>query len=247
MNQRDPSTLLHEATTGLEPDVDRLVAGGVSRGRTLRRRRRVGTALAAVAVFGVIGTAASLVPTLGDRGQQDAPIASDPTASTVSPSPTPSASSEDGTLRVTLSAEDVPGAVEELLARQGAGPLRLDPPYGAVSRPQELIAHFSWQETLASLVIEPVSGNGRRACESAATGPTYRCVSDAAGDPLLLWGPTTGDGVAAQGATVWRDGFEVSVLSYNAAEGKGSPTLFAEPPLTLDDLTLLAASDRWFS
>ena len=242
MNQRNPSTLLHEATTGLEPDVDRLVAGGVARGRTLRRRRRVGTALAAAAVVGVLGAAASLVPTLGDRGQQEAPVATDPTGSTGSPSPGP----EDDPLEVAVSAEDVPGAVEELLGRQGAGPLRRDPPYGAVSRPRELIAHFSWQETLASLVIEPFSGKGRSACESAASGPTYRCVSDSAGDPLLLWGPTTGDGVAAQGATVWRAGFQVSVLSYNAAEGKGSPTLFAEPPLTMDDLTLLAASDRWF-
>lgn len=240
MSLHDPSTLFHEATAGLEPEVDRLVAGGVSRGRTLRRRRRVGTALAAAAV---VVAAASLVPALGDRGLQDAPIASDPTASA---SPSSSASPSQGRLEITATAEEVPGAVEQLLERQGAGPLRLDPPYGAESSARRLSAHFSWEGTLASLVIDPFSGGGRRACESAATGPTYRCVSDAAGNPLLLWGPTTGDGVAAQGATVWRDGFQVSVLSYNAAEGKGSPPLFAEPPLTMDDLSVLASSDRWF-
>lgn len=196
-------------------------------------------------MFGVIGTAASLVPTLGDGGSQDPPIATDPTVAPTSPTRSPSASADPGRARVSVSAEEVPGVVEELLGRQGAGPLRLEAPYPAISRPQQLVAHFSWQQTLASLIVQRFSGNGRSACESAQ-GPTYRCVSDAAGNPLLLWGPTTGDGVAAQGATVWRDGFEVSVLSYNAADGKDSPPLFAEPPLTMDDLELLASSDKWF-
>ena len=44
------------------PDVDRLVAGGVSRGRARRRRARIGTTLASVAVIGVVG---ALVPHLG--------------------------------------------------------------------------------------------------------------------------------------------------------------------------------------
>ncbi|MGZ6744014.1 MAG: hypothetical protein ACXVEC_14670 [Nocardioides sp.] len=238
----DPTTLLEEASRDLQPDIDRLVAGGISRGRTLRRRQRVGTALAAMAVFGVISLAASLVPHGGD---QRTPVAGDPTPSvtpSVSPSPTPASGPVTG---VAVSAQEVPATVERLLGRQGAGPLRTAPPYGAVSEAQRLLAHFSWQGTLASVIVEGFAGDGRQACQQA-TGPTYVCTTDAAGDPVLQWGPTTGDGVAAQGTTVWRDGFEVSALSYDAADGKSSTPLFAEPPLTRDDLMTLATSDAWF-
>ena len=262
-----PTELLDRATTGLAPDVDRLVAGGIARGRRTQRRRRAGATLAAVAVFGVIGAAASLVPHPDGRSGST-PVADDtgtPTAS-ATPSQAPSASASPSlppqtttsapatpasppagtTDRVTVTAQQVPSTVEELLGRQGAGPLRTGPAYGSVSELRRVIAHFSWRGTLASVVVEPFEGDAQQACEQSV-GPHYTCTADAAGHPMLLWGPTTGDGVAAQGATVWRDGFEVSVLSYNAAEGKNAPPVFEQPPLTRDDLSLLASSDAWFS
>lgn len=72
------TALLDTATTGLAPDVDHLVAEGVARGRVLRRRRRIGTALAAAAVIGVIGTAAGVSPALrgGTERAVDPPVAS---------------------------------------------------------------------------------------------------------------------------------------------------------------------------
>lgn len=73
------AVLLDTATSGLAPDVDHLVAGGVARGRALRRRRRIGTALAAAAV---IGTAASVSPALrgGAERAVDPPAAAPPSA-----------------------------------------------------------------------------------------------------------------------------------------------------------------------
>ena len=58
--------LLRRATDDLHPDVDLLVAGGITRGRSRQRRARIGTAVAAVGVFGVIGAAAAVVPRLGN-------------------------------------------------------------------------------------------------------------------------------------------------------------------------------------
>ena len=262
-----PTELLDRATTGLAPDVDRLVAGGIARGRRTQRRRRAGATLAAVAVFGVIGAAASLVPHPDGRSGST-PVADDtgtPTA-TATPSEAPSASASVSlppqttsstamptsppagttTDRVTVTARQVPGTFEQLLGRSDAGPLRLDPPYGAASGPDRLVAHFSWQGTLTSFLIERFDGDARQACQQSA-GPGDTCTTDAAGDPMLLWGPDTGDGVSTQGSTVWRDGFAVSVLSYNAAEGKGSPALTKYPPISMDDLSMLAASDVWFA
>ena len=391
MNDHQPAAtrLLDAATDDLRPDVDRIVAGSVARGRALRRRARVETTLAAVAVLGVTGAAASLLPGGGgDSGRErdGTAVASEPAtnrspvASTLasllpggggtaltdergrgydrggllyrgtrvyvyvyraascdtappltdvgcydlepggtgprsvagtetssgpgdlsrkkseadltrpdgwrvsvvatndaepdgpvvrrtpalswpellriaradiwlpsaSPSLHPSTPAAPAVTRVAVTAEQVPSTVEGLLGRQDAGPLRTGPEYGAVSEPGRVIAHFSWEGALASVVVEPFDGHGQRACQQAA-GSRDTCTADAAGHPMLLWGPTTGNGVAAQGATVWRDGFEVSLLSYNAAEGKDAPALFEQPPLTMDDLSLLASSDAWFS
>jgi hypothetical protein len=386
--------LLDRATSDLTPDVDRIVAGAIVRGGALRRRARVATTLAATAVIGVTGLAATLLPGGGDgRGRDEASVASEPATgrsplastlasllpdgrataladehgrgydrggllyrgtrvyvyvyratscdtaplltdvgcydldpggtrprsvagtetsadgqqlrrrseadltrpdgwrvsvvatndreaggpvvtpdpalswaqllriaradvwfpdvATASPSTAPTAtptptSSPVSINRIAVTAEQVPGTVERLLGRRDAGPLRTAPAYGAVSEPQRVIAHFSWRGTLATVVIVRSDGDVKRRCEQSAERDGT-CTADAAGHPMLLWGPTTGDGVAAQGATVWRDGFEVSLLSYNAEEGKGTPPLFEQPPLTLDDLALLAASDAWFA
>ncbi|GAB3775829.1 hypothetical protein FB382_004244 [Nocardioides ginsengisegetis] len=268
MTDQNPRDLFDRATNGLTSDVDRLVSGGIARGRRAQRRRRAGSMLAAVAVFGVVGAAASFIPHA--TGRDGTPVASDPTVSpsasptapspttspTASPTGTASSSPADPTVsdpppfvadHVTVTPEQVPVLVEEQLGRQGAGPIRTGPSYGSAGSADRLIAHFSWQGTLASVVIERFPGDGQAACQQSV-GPTGgTCSTDEAGHPMLLWGPTLGDGVEAQGATVWRDGFEVAALSYNAADGKNSPPLFTHPPLTMDELTLLATADAWFS
>jgi hypothetical protein len=58
--------LLRRASDGLTPDVDRLVSGGIARGRQRRRRARIGTTVASLAVIGVVGGLAVVVPRLGE-------------------------------------------------------------------------------------------------------------------------------------------------------------------------------------
>jgi hypothetical protein len=67
------------------------------------------------------------------------------------------------------------------------------------------------------------------------------------GTETLVWGPTTADQVTAQGVSVWRHGYIVSVLSYNAADGKDVAPLMADPPISLETLTDIAMSDAWYS
>lgn len=238
--------LLAEASPPAPTDPHRLVAAGITRGRALRRRQRAGTAAAAVAVLGVIGVGAAVVPSFG-HGSGRGQVASEPTSSattTPSPSPTPSNPPQQGDAHIAVKAGEVPDTVTYIVRRQGAGPLRTAAPYGSVSQPDNLVAHFSWMGTLTSVVIEPDTGNARQQCENGGPGST--CSTNVLGDPQLLWGPTTADGVTVQGATVWQQGFRVSVLSYNAPDGKDVAPTMAAPPLSLDDLALIAGSVVWF-
>ena len=53
--------------------------------------------------------------------------------------------------------------------------------------------------------------------------------------------------MTAQGATAWRHGYEVSVLSYNAADGKDVTPVMTDPPIDLDTLTAIATSEAWYA
>ena len=75
--------LLHRASDDLTPDVDRLVSGGIARGRTRQRRARIGTTVASLAVIGVVGGLAVVVPRLdGPDSARDLGIATDGSSAT---------------------------------------------------------------------------------------------------------------------------------------------------------------------
>ncbi|EON22579.1 hypothetical protein CF8_3552 [Nocardioides sp. CF8] len=104
---------------------------------------------------------------------------------------------------------------------------------------QSRTAHFLLDGMLTTVVIEQgtltMAQCAEQTCEELPDGSTR-----------LEWGPDTADGVTAHGVTWWRRGYSVSALSYNAAEGKESPPLAPEPPLSKEQLRLLAGSDVWF-
>lgn len=232
--------LLRRATDDLRPDVDQLVARGISRGRTRRRRARIGTAVAAVAVLGVFGAAAAVVPHLGSAARDGA----DPGFASESPTPiklavpTPVRTPVDAELVVP--AADVPATVNQLLGTTLADAPLLEPPYGVKDEPRHKTVHFRYDGMLTSVVIE-VWPSPQETCEGSVT-----CVVREDGSWQNHW-TGTADGVTSQGATVYRHGYSISVLSYNAADGKDSPPLAPVPPLAADQLLQIAGSDVWFS
>jgi hypothetical protein len=251
MNEPDSGAdqLFRRATADLHPETDRLVAGGIARGRGRRRRHLVGTAVAVLAVIGILGVGAVAVPPLDALEQT--PVATDPSPSPppptptspspASPSPTPPTVTEGASPsapgRITVAAEQVPATVEQLLGRSGAGPVRDGSSYPVISAEDQLVVHYMWEGTLATLVIVPGTpqDNCARGCEEV-DGLVQR-----------VGGPDTADGVTTSYVTVWRDGFRIDALSYNAAEGKDVEPVTAEPPLSHDDLLTIARSPVWFS
>lgn len=230
--------LLRRATDNLRPDVARLVAGGITRGRTRQRRARIGTAVAAVAVFGVIGAAAAVVPQLGSAGRETT------TPGYASDSPTPTAAETPLPTAVfpplTVAAADMPAFVDQILGTTLASAALVEPPFGVKDEPRNRTVHFRYNGMLASIIIEPAPTT-RMTCEVSTV-----CQVDSE-SMLKAVGPTTADGVTSQGVEARRYGYVVSVLSYNAALGKDSPALSSEPPLSLDQLLLIAGSDVWFT
>ncbi|GAW52023.1 MULTISPECIES: hypothetical protein [unclassified Nocardioides] len=245
MNDHEITALLERAGSGLRPEVAELVAGGAARGRTKLRRRRAGTAFAAVAVVGVVG--AGLVATQLHQRPGDSTV-TDPAGApsgTVTPKPT-AAGERDAPPAPDAALALGPDGIRDQLAAMlpgEVGPILREPPYSVVSGRYDRVLHFRYQGTLATFVIAPA--RSMASCQEQS-GPDGSCtVVD--GMETLVWGPTTADRVTAQGVAVWRHGYIVSVLSYNAAEGKDVAPLTAEPPLSLAMLTDIAMSDAWYS
>ncbi|MDQ4053974.1 MAG: hypothetical protein M3237_14895 [Actinomycetota bacterium] len=234
------AALFRDVSSDLSPDVTELVAGGIARGRRQRRRQGAGAALAAVAVIGVIGVAASVAPGLGDDSSAP-PYAADP-----SKAPSESAEPKSGQrpdADITVKATDIPAEIATLLPPGQAGPALTQHPYPVVNEADARIVHFRWNGALTTFSIEPAAGLG--SCQEMA-GDTGAC-RDQGGVEVLTWGPSTGDGVTAQGVMVWQHGYAVSALSYNAPHGKEVAPIFAAPPISIEQLTGIASSEVWFS
>ncbi len=262
------SGLLHGVTADLAPDVDRLVQGGVARGRTIRRRRRVGTSLAAVAVVGVLGIAASAGSGLFGGDESTAPqvgyagtTAADPSP-TQTPTPVPTTASDDGSLpagatttlpidtTLAVAAEDVPATIGELVPGGSVGEILRGPGFGVADEEQRTIVHFLYDGTLTTFTIEPADSLATCAAmidpaDQADGQPGGECV-ERDGAVLLTWGPDTADGVVGQGVMAWLHGYVVSALSYNAADGKDVAPVTADPPISMDDLAGIVTSEVWF-
>jgi hypothetical protein len=243
------TTLLHDATEELSPDVGRLVAGGAARGRARRRRDRAGAALAAVAVLGVIGAAASVLPD-GAADGRGAGVASEPShpGKRQSSSPTPASSADE---RIAMTVEQIHARLAQLLPPGEVGPVLHAPPYPVVETDDTRILHFRYRGTLTSFLIEPAAGLAScqemvdPANQPGGSAGTRTC-SVVDGLSVLTWGPDLGDQVTAQGVMVWQSGHVVSLLSYNAPEGKEVPPVMDQPPLSTAVMTEIASSGEWF-
>jgi hypothetical protein len=237
------ATLLRDSTSGLEPDVAELVAGGIERGRTARRRRHLGTALGGVAM-GAVVAALAVAPGLGDSGSPEQGTAADQPSDKPKTKPQqPKAGGPIPDAALAVDAVDVPVVFAELLGATEAGPVLREHPYPVVNEPDRRIAHFLFDGTLTTFIIEPAAGMGT--CAEQATPPATCAKVD--GQDVLTWPPTEADQVTAQSVSVWVHGYIVTAMSYNAAEGKEVAPLTDAPPISLDQLTEVASNDAWFS
>ncbi|MGA8257733.1 MAG: hypothetical protein WB767_14255 [Nocardioides sp.] len=253
-DDRMASRLLQHASTDLTPDVERLVSHGVSRGRSLRRRRRVGTSLAAAAVIGVIGVAASVGPGLL-RDDSSAPGFAEQTTPTPSPPTTPAAFEVRPSLTkidadIAVAAEEIPSVVADLLGSGELGEIRQDATFPLVDEVQSKTVHFLWERTLTTVVIE--RADSLASC-TAMVDPANQANGQPGGECVFVDGletltvePETYDQVTSQGVSAWQHGYIVSVLSYNANEGKDVVPVTEVPPISLDELMMLASSEVWF-
>ncbi|HET8716603.1 MAG TPA: hypothetical protein VFM50_02540 [Nocardioidaceae bacterium] len=253
--------IFHEATHRLNPDVDRLVAGGLERGRVRRRRHLAGTAVAAVATVGVIGVGAAVVPQLTTGPAGDLPVASGETSSTVAASPsvppsatpTPPPASESPapdtthlgeTAGPTVHAADIPGLVDQLVPGHDVGEPLMQPPYGVSDAPDDKTVHFEVDGMLTTVIIGPASPTLAYDCADEAV---VDCRTLPDGTVVQVSVPTVNDGVTMQEVIALGDAWMVSVLSYNADDRpKSSEPLQDAPALDEEELVTLATSDAWF-
>ncbi len=238
----DPSHLLHEATSDLTPDVERLVAGGLSRGRSRRRRQRAGAALATVAVFGVIGAVAGVSLIGGSDDGRRLDVAQAPTST-----PTPSGAPGRATLGVTSST--APDVFEQL----AGGTVHKLPLPGNDDPETSPIVDFVWNGYATRIGFTPddyIDG-------TSEPDPMKRCVANeeefacgrGANGLVVATAEFTGpaaDGATVRVANVYRpDGWDVLASVSNAATKEGKP-ISAEPPLAVAQLVDIASSDAWF-
>ena len=234
--------LLHRASDDLTPDVDRLVSGGIARGRTRQRRARIGTTVASLAVIGVVGALAAVVPHLGEADSaRDPGIATEGPSATDSPTPQPPATSTP--TRLTVPADEVPATVERVLALSG----RTTEPLVHVDDDEEKYVQFLVDGMVTDVGMQSSETGSTSTCQEDARRLGGSCEEEAGGGLMLSWGPTLADGVTCQGVNLDRYGFDVWATSCNAAEGKDSPPLAPLPPLSLDDLRVIARTHVWFN
>ncbi|HEX5916691.1 MAG TPA: hypothetical protein VFY76_02500 [Nocardioides sp.] len=243
--------LLRRASDGLTPDVDRLVSGGITRGRRRRRHALIRTTVASLAVIGVAGGLTAVVPRLGgddsarDPGvATDGPVVTATEAPTSEPTPAPTDGSTASLRFREVPARQVPEVALSLLEPPatetlGEPDVHLDEPGHRVvwARLDGMVTEFGLLET---------GPRARSTCQRDAKSLGGTCQEVEEGLMLLTWGPVTVDGVTCQGADVERPGHELWATSCNAASSKSSPPLADEPPLSVVQLVEIAANDYWF-
>ncbi|WP_243058843.1 hypothetical protein [Nocardioides sp. SR21] len=257
MNEHEFTDLLDRSTAGLAPDVERLVEGGAARGRRTLRRRRMGTALGAAAVVGVVGVGAVVLPTEGPGRADDTSAASGPSA-TGSPSQAPLTaprkvdSDGDGKADAEVSAdlrtvEEIHADLQVLLG-PGASDL-LDGRRGPVANLEgdELSWFFRFDGAEAQVSVYPV---GRGCTPSGEQIAQQTGCLETGGVEYRTAGPwsSSGGGQRGQTAVAWQQGFEIMVISENVRQAlSGESTQVADlPTIPLETLVAAATSDIWF-
>ncbi|MFJ4846409.1 MULTISPECIES: hypothetical protein [unclassified Streptomyces] len=251
----DLGAALRSTGDSFSTDNRSLVAGGLARGRTLRRRRAaVSGAVVAVAAVGV--AVALVVP--GGDSRQAVPATRTPAKASATaevPTPAPTASPRapevsDQEMVDLLKALLPPGSVTGERARgthafEGGDPA----PYA------EVVFDDGKGASTVSVDLSWVMGNQQQDNECPDTSfmkKGTKCTRTELGDGLVL---TVLQGWEypdeREGPKNWRAvlttprGGQIGASEWNAAAEKGSPQTRPDPPLTPAQLGALVRSPRW--
>jgi hypothetical protein len=245
MTEHQVTELLERATAELRPDPG-LIAAGVAAGRRRRRRHLVGTAAVTVTVLGLAGAGL----TIALSGSGDGSRAVDP-ASTSKPHRTTTAPTPQvGQWKLAVKAAEVPGAFGSLVP----GTITTVP--NKEMDDANPIVDFLWNGYAVRVgLVSDSYVTGERVPD-----PKERCEQFGSGGPcapgrvpgsyeesITATGPAVDGGITNSFVTVYlAEGWDVMVTMANAADGKDSPVLSPDVPLTLDQLRDVAYSGVWF-
>lgn len=225
------AALLDTATTGLDPRVDHLVAGGVARGRARRRRRRMGTTFAAVAAIGVIGAAANVVEL--PKRAADANVYMSPTAPTSLPA--------EAQRRFSMDPAKVAWVLSDLLpsgdvSHRVSGSDQVDSERYRDGR-------LRFNGGLVAVRGEWVGDADDAICADRG------CVDVGNGDRMLITArsPMSKDGSRVSNSVILylSDGWSIGVNSANYPETPADDPIAPRPVLTVEELKAIVTSDVW--
>ncbi len=258
--------LLRRASDDLAPDIDRLVGGGITRGRSRQRRARIGTTVASLAVIGVIGGLAAVVPHIGgadsarDPGIADGGgvVATEVPTPEAPASPDPDVAPPADMLRTLVP----PARMEQLLAettgasqvvdvevdQSGKDLARL---YYATVDGAQVSFRIRWYNN--PLVVEdggePLAPS--HICEPAVEDD---CTTLPDGSRLLREEARPGGGTGVPETFLERsltlatyDGWQIDVIARNTTDEKQGDVVAADPVLTMAQMEALATSVDWFA
>jgi hypothetical protein len=252
--------LLRRASDDLAPDVDRLVRGGITRGRSRQRRARIGTTVASLAVIGVVGAVAAVVPHVGGADSaRDPGIATDGSSATEAPPtpPDPDRPPPADELRPLVPADRMAQTVQDLTGASEVHEVFVDESgkdlprlfYGTV-RSGFVSFRIRWYNN--PLVVQD---GGQPLAPSHICEPAVEpdCTTLADGSRLLREDvrPSGGTGVPpdflARSLTLATpDGWQIDVIAYNSTGEKEGVVVADEPVLTMAQMEALATSPQWY-
>ncbi len=240
--------LMHRAVDTLDPPTDRLIAGGVARGRTLRRRRYFTLAAeGATCVLVLVAVAAMTVQLITARTHGTSASAG------VKPSPaipTLTAAPPEGTVAVT--GQVMAQTLLDLLPAE-LGNVRV------VRMAGRSFTGFA----AAEVVIDDGHGAAELAISMTYRMPNHRnIVSAECSDPTVSTDVvcrimtdggflSTSHGGGSGIATKWQvqlgrtDNVQIELTEWNAPAEKDARQTRPKPPLTVSQMTTIVGSGRW--
>jgi hypothetical protein len=248
--------LLRRASDDLTPDVHRLVSGGIARGRARQRRTRIGTTVASLAVIGVVGALAAVVPQLDDRGSVRGTDVAGGGGAIATQAPDPDRPPTAADLRPLVAREEMADAIKLMIGADEVRTLDADQSgqdrarlYRATVLQVEVSFRIRWYNN--PLVVED-GGQPLAPSHICEPSPGVDCTTLPDGSRLLredvepfvsgsLISPTERSLTLATA-----DGWQIDVVAPNTGRDDGADVTWNDPVLTMDEMEALATSDAWY-